>query len=244
MELAYKRTLTAVFVCCLALLAPLTYGQESGNVLINTDPQGSLVRLTGELSLSGVSPVKFDRLLSGQYEIRVIRQGFEEYHSVAYFSEAQASQLDIKLVPKTKTKAFLRSLIIPGWGQRYYGNKNKSALFAIGMAASVVGYYFVKDDYDSKFDDYTARKEAYESATLWSDLPGLQAAMNDAQKRANDAEDKVNIMAAAVIGIYAINLLDSFLFFPEFDRYTEYKAITAHPALDGDKVGVSLSVRF
>jgi len=244
MELAHIRTLAAVIVCCLIFIPQIASGQESGNVLINTDPQGSLVRLTGDLSLSGVSPVKFDRLLSGQYRVEVTRQGYENYRGVAYFSEAQSSQMDIKLVPKTKTKAFFRSLIIPGWGQRYYGNRNKSALFAVGMAASAVGYFFVKDDYDSKADDYQARKEAYENATLWSDLPQLQADMRDAQKRANDAEDKVNIMTAVTAGIYLFNLLDSFLFFPEFDRYTEYKAITARPEVDGDKVGLSLSVSF
>ena len=244
MEFAHKGKLTVVIVCCLISLSQIAFGQESGNALVNTDPQGSLVRLSGDLSLSGVSPVKFDRLLSGQYKIEVSRQGYEDYRSVVYFSEAQSSQIDIKLIPKTKTKAFFRSLIIPGWGQRYYGNKNKSALFAVGSAAAVVGYVFVRDDYNSKVDDYHARKEAYESATLWSDLPQLQTELRDAQKKANDAEDKVNIMAAVTAGIYLINLLDSFLFFPEFDRYTEYKAITARPEVGADKIGVSLSVSF
>lgn len=244
MELAHKRTLTAVIVCCLIFLFQTASGQESGNVLINTDPQGSLVRLEGEVSLSGVSPVKFDRVLSGQYRIEVTRQGYENYRSMAYFSEAQSSQVDIKLVPKTKTKAFFRSLIIPGWGQKYYGNRTKSAIFAVGTATSIVGYFFIKDDYDSKVDEYNARKDAYDNAALWSDLPRLQAELHDAQRKANDAEDKVNVMVAVTAGIYLFNLLDSFLFFPEYDRYTEYKAITARPEVNPDRVGVCLSVSF
>lgn len=234
----------AVIVCCLILLAQNVIGQVSGNVLINTDPQGSLVRLTGELTLSGVSPVKFDRSLSGRYQIEVVREGYERYRDAAYFSETQSSQIDIKLIPKTRTKAFLRSLIVPGWGQRYSGNKTKSAAFAVGTFASLAGYLFVKGDYDSKVDDYNARKKAFEDATLWSDLPQLEAQLIDAQRKANDAEDVVNIVTVVTAGIYAFNLLDSFLFFPEFDKFTEYKAITAVPDIGIDNVGVRLSVNF
>jgi hypothetical protein len=244
MNLAPKRTLTAVMVCCLFSLVQPALGQDAGNVLVNTNPQGSLVRLTGELTLSGVSPVKFDRTLSGQYRVEVVREGYEKYRTKTYFSEAQTSQLDITLIPKTRTKAFFRSLIIPGWGQKYYGNSTKSALYFTATAAAAVGYFFVKDNYDSKVDDYNARKTAYEDATHWADLPRLEAELRDAQKKANDAEDRVNIMVAVTAGVYVFNLLDSFLFFPDFDRYTEYKAITARPDIRGDKIGLKLSANF
>ena len=72
----------------------------------------------------------------------------------------------------------------------------------------------------------------------------MEAQLNDAQKQANDAEDVVNIMTVVTAGIYAFNLLDSFLFFPEFDKFTEYKAITAVPDIGIDNVGVRLSVNF
>ncbi len=244
MNMATKRTLTALIVCCLITLSQNAVSQESGNVLINTDPQGALVKLSGELTLSGVTPVKFDRALSGQYQVDVIRNGYENYQSTNYFSETQESQLSIQLIPKTRNKAFFRSVIIPGWGQRYYGNKTKSALFAVGTIASVIGYVFVKDDYNSKADEYHVKKAAYESATLYSDLRPLELELRDAQEKANDAENKVNIMTAVAASIYLFNLLDSFLFFPDFDRYTEYKAITAAPEIDADKAGIKLSVNF
>jgi hypothetical protein len=244
MNLAPKRTLTAVIVCCVFLLPNFVLGQDAGNVLINTNPQGSLIRLEGEITLSGVSPVKFDRPLTGQYRIEVVRDGYEKYNSVTYFSEAQSTQLDIELVPKTRAKAFIRSLLIPGWGQKYYGNQTKSAIYFTGTLASLVGYFFVKDDFDSKEEDYLDRKEAYENATVWSDLPLLDRELREAQEEANDAEDKVNFMAAVTGGFYLLSLLDSFLFFPEFDKYTEYKAITARPEVEADRVGIILSVNF
>jgi hypothetical protein len=244
MILAKKKTLTAVIVCGFIVLSQNVFSQESGNILINSDPQGSLVRLIGELTLSGVTPVRFDQPLSGQYRIEVIREGYEKYSSVAYFSETQASQVDITLVPKTRAKAFIRSVIIPGWGQKYYGDRTKSTLFFLGTAVSVAGYVFAKDDYDSKTDDYNARKAAYDEETLWSELPRLEAEMMEAQRRADDAEDMVNVMTVVTAGIYLFNVLDSFLFFPEFNKYTEYKAITVRPDFGSDEVGVALSFSF
>lgn len=241
---AKKRILTAAIVCCVFFGPSIVFGQDTGNVLINTNPQGSLVRLSGELNLSGVTPVRFDRALSGEYRVNVIREGYEKYSSVAYFSETQSSQLDITLVPKRRVKAFFRSLIIPGWGQKYYGNSTKATLYALGTLASAIGYVIVKDDYDSKVDDYNERKTAFSNATHWNDLPRLEAELLDAQEKANDAEDLVNIMTAVTIGVYALNLLDSFLFFPEYSRYTEYRAITAKPDIDADRVGISVAVKF
>jgi hypothetical protein len=244
MILATKRILAAVVIFCSFLIPLGASAQGDGNVLINTDPQGSLVTLTGDITMSGVTPVRFDRTLSGKYKIEIVREGYERYRSEAYFSQANESQLDIKLVTKKRTKAFLRSMIIPGWGQKYYGSKTKSTLFALGTVFSAIGYYFVKDDHDSKVDTYNDRLKDFNDATQWSELSGLEARLREAQERANDAEDKLNFIKAAVATVYVVSLLDSFLFFPETTTYTEYKAISAKPDVDQDKIGVKLALKF
>lgn len=240
--LAFKRMLSAVLVVC--LFSTVASAQSDGNVIINSDPQGSLVNLEGELSLSAVTPVKFDRKLSGRYEIEIKREGFENYLSTAYFTEMQMSQLDIKLIRKTRTKSFFRSMIIPGWGQRYYGNSTKSTLFALGSAAGAITYLFIKDDYDNKMDTYEQRLVEREAAIKWNEIPALDAALRDAQQKASDAEDNVNIIKVVVIGVYVWNVLDAVFFFPDYTAYTEYKAITARPLLNSDRIGLAFSMRF
>jgi len=244
MLVAQKRNLTAVLICLCLLIPPVAFGQDEGNVLVNTDPQGSLVRLDGDMMLSGVTPVKFNRTLTGKYRIKVSREGYETYNSTVYFSASQFSQLDVELVPKTRFKAFIRSAVIPGWGQRYYGDNTKAAVFAIGMIASGIGYAFAWDDYDAKKETYESRRAALDNATQWSEIPGLQNELLEAQKDADDAEDVVNIMRVAAISVYALNLLDTFLFFPEYSSFTEYKAITARPEFGVDRVGLTLSLTF
>jgi len=134
------------------LAAPYTASaQDAGNVIINSNPQGAVVKLIGEMTLSGITPVKFDRSLSGKYKIEVVREGFEKYRSVTYFTEKQASQLDIKLTPKTRAKAFVRSMIIPGWGQKYYGNSTKAGFYLLifgtlsALIAWLTGLLFTAD---------------------------------------------------------------------------------------------------
>jgi hypothetical protein len=243
MKLAYKWIL-ALAVFCLLWQPHSAFAQSDGNVVINSSPQGALVTLIGQFQVSGVTPVKFDIPLSGKYEVIVSREGFETYKSVSYFAESQNSQLDITLKPKTRTKAFFRSAIIPGWGQRYYGSSKKSTIITLGAIASVAGYLVVKDDYDTKVDTYNDAREAFAAATQWEDLVRLEADVNHTQRQANDAEDNVNIMIAAAVGVYVFNLLDTILFFPEHSSYSEYKAITAAPAITDDRVGLTLSLRF
>jgi hypothetical protein len=227
------------------LAAPYTASaQDAGNVIINSNPQGAVVKLIGEMTLSGITPVKFDRSLSGKYKIEVVREGFEKYRSVTYFTEKQASQLDIKLTPKTRAKAFVRSMIIPGWGQKYYGNSTKAGFYLLAIAASSAGYFIVRDDYNTKVDSYNAAKAAYVSARRWSDLSTLGQQLYDAQKKANDAENRVNIAIGVVAGLYALNVLDCLLFFPENDSFTEYKALTARPEISPNQVGITLSLKF
>ena len=239
----YRKLLIRLVAFALASASGIM-AQGDGNVIINSDPQGALVELSGDYNISGVTPVKFDRPLSGQYKVIVSRDGFEKQKSTMFFSETQQSELNIRLVPKTRVKSLMRSLIIPGWGQRYYGNGTKAALFALGTAASAIGYYYVKKDYDDKFEIYSQRKTAREEADSWSDIERLDRELYYAQKDADDAEKKVNIAMGIAIGVYAFNLLDSFLLFPETSRFTEYKALTFKPGTDGDKVSLTLAVEF
>lgn len=243
MKVAFK-WIPALVAFCLFGQFQAADAQSTGNVVINSEPQGALVTVIGEFHLSGVTPVKFDIPLSGKYDIIVSREGYETYNSTSYFSEAQNAQLDITLKKKTRTKAFFRSAIIPGWGQRYYGNSKKSTLITLGAIGTIAGYLVVKDDYDTKVDTYNDVRQAYADATRWEDIVRLDADVRYAQSKANDAEDKVNIMIAAAAGVYLFNLLDTILFFPEHSSYSEYKAITAAPSLRDDRVGVTLSVRF
>ena len=244
MTLAPHRNISLLAALMIIAGTGMVTAQGGGNLQVTTNPSGALVTLNGDLTLSGITPVRFDRTLVGRYQVEVTRDGFERFHSTAYLSESLMTKLDIKLVPKTRVKAFFRSLVIPGWGQRYYGNATKSALLLLGTVAAAAGYVVVKDDYDSKVDVYNDRIADRAVATRWADLPRLDREVRDAQRKANDAEDRLNVVTAIGVGIYAFNLLDAFLLFPEFDTFSEYKPLSVHPRTDMNRIGVTVSLKF
>lgn len=244
MTLALHRNISLLAALMIIGCAGMVAAQGSGNLQITTNPSGALVTLKGDLTLSGIAPVRFDRTLVGRYRVEIARDGFERFHSTAYLSESLMTKLDVKLVPKTRVKAFFRSLVIPGWGQRYYGNATKSTFLLLGTVAAAAGYVVVKDDYDSKVDTYNERIADRAAATKWADLPRLDREVRDAQRKANDAEDRVNIMTAVAAGIYAFNLLDAFLLFPDFDTFSEYQPLSVQPRAELNRIGVTVSLKF
>lgn len=244
MTSALLRNIT--LLAAVAIIAGTTTGaaQNQGNLQVTSTPPGALVTLDGDMSLSGITPVSFDRLLAGRYRVEVTRDGYERYRSTAYLSESLSTTLDIRLVPKTRVKAFFRSLVIPGWGQRYYGNATKSTFLLLGTVATAAGYVIIKDDYDSKVDDYNARLADRAAATKWEDIAGLNRAVHDAQQRANDAEDNLNLITGVAAGVYLFNLLDAVLLFPDFDTYSEYKSISVQPQAGVNRIGLDLTFKF
>ena len=229
----------------LMLIAATLAAQTEGNLIVNTVPQGSPVVIEGEeITLSGITPVKFNTVLSGAFKLVVERKGFEKHEQTIYVSESRPFKVDIRLNPKTRTKAFFRSMIIPGWGQNYYGSKSKTYGFLLGTVAASAGFLIARDDYNDKYDTYLQKKAARNNADTWSEIEKLDQELYDAQKSANDAEDIKNIMMCATIGIYALNLLDAILFFPDFNTFSEYEALTLKPEYNGQKVSISLALNF
>jgi len=229
----------------LMLVAASLTAQTEGNLIVNTTPQGAPVVIEGsEMTLAGVTPVRFNTVLSGAFRLTVDREGFERHEQTIYVSESRPSQIDIRLSPKTRTKAFFRSLIIPGWGQSYYGSKTKTYGFLMGTIAASAGFLVARDDFNDKYDVYLQKKSASNNANTWSDIENLDQELYDAQKSANDAEDLKNVLMGVAIGVYALNLLDAFLFFPDFNTFSEYEALTLKPEYDGQKVSLSLALNF
>lgn len=240
----WLRHIGVAVIIAAAFLTPAAGQEAQGNVVINSNPQGSPVILKGDVTLSGVTPIRFNHILSGRYEVIIKREGYESYKSVEYFSNSKEATLTINLAPKTSMKATLRSLIIPGWGQSYYGNKFKSVLFFVGTVASATTFYFVNDHFDSKRDEWIALKDKREDTVDFDERERLEESIREAQEDANNAENWVNIMVGVTAGIYALNVLDNILFFPEYSSFAEYKALTIVPEVKTDRVSLALSLSF
>ncbi len=124
-------------------------------------PRNSLISIDGVPM--GSTPLENINLEQGRYIVEVGLPGYEKLP--AYDLNVDSSMVYSltlpHLVPKTKTKAFMRSVILPGWGQRYFEQPRKS--IGIGSSALTAAlfclynqmeYNRLSADYDQAVLDY------------------------------------------------------------------------------------------
>jgi len=102
---------------------------QSTGLIVRSQPPGALATVSGEVTVSGVTPVHFRQTLIGDYKLTLKKYGYEKYTTRVILDPGKLTTIDITLSPKTRFKAAVRSLFIPGWGQRYTEQKNKGYLF-------------------------------------------------------------------------------------------------------------------
>jgi len=115
--------------------------------------------------------------------------------------------------------ATLRSLVLPGWGQRYLGYKARS-YFLMGVSGAAVAYAYRSD---SSFRD---SRDAYDNAEEGADFDELY---DDYTRKADLADLALGIVATA----WLANVLDAAVLNPNIERPTPpSQAILVQPRPD------------
>ncbi len=236
----------ALCVGMMLTLAGATSAQNAADatVTVTSNPSGATVMLAGDMTVAGVTPTTFSQRLAGYFKITAYRDGYETYNSSILLSGRDATTLDIKLKPKTRVKAALRSIVIPGWGQRYYGAKGKGALMFAGtlVGAATAGIMHLR--FDDKRDDYFDFLALYNAERS---VPVKQSMLNELyerQKDAYDAERSRNIVGAVVAGIWVYSVLDAMLFFPDYGISISGANLSVAPEYDGDAIKLVGRIKF
>ncbi len=132
------------------------------------------------------------------------------------------------MVELSKGTAVRRSLLLPGMGQFYKGQKAKGALFLVGEVAALGAAAFFVTSNRSSVSDAEMFKAAYEAELRGLTDPNItdaqakqSANFQNWQQAYDDAESAAStalIATAAAAGIWALNLLDSSAGFPRVVR--------------------------
>ena len=168
-----KRILTVVLAVFLPAVA---VGQTtmSGDLTVRSIPEGAQVTLSGEAIVTGVTPVRFGHLLIGDYELSLKMHGYENYHSRVYLDPTKQMVVDVRLSPKTRFKSAARSLFIPGWGQRYAGQRTKGYAYTILAAGSLVAYLFADARFDDKREEFEDIQRTYNQLSEGGNIEELR----------------------------------------------------------------------
>ncbi len=170
--------------------------------------------------------------------------GYETFRKTMFLSPDNRMDLTFSLKPKTRFKATIRSLIIPGWGQMYSGRTRKGLFFTIS-ASGVAGYYFITDnDFSDKLDDYERVNSQYNRATTETEKASLYSLLAKTKQEAYDAENKRAVALGGMIGVWGLNLIDALFFFPKKKDELPVKSITIKPDPAQGGAQIVFSYRF
>ncbi len=177
------------------------------------------------------------------YQVHATRPGYERWQQSVVFDVGAAQTVTIDLVPKTRFKAAIRSLVIPGWGQYYAEEKGRSAFWGLTFLASGVVGTIYEIRYQDRKDDWEAGVERFNEATSVGERELLRDEVLDLQDRAYDAESDRRLMWSITTGLWAANVLDAVIFFPTEKRFTGLP-ITATPGFIDGNPAAFVSITF
>ncbi|PWB76393.1 hypothetical protein C3F09_00030 [candidate division GN15 bacterium] len=241
-----KRILTLAALV-LVVTAASTQGADGG-FAVNSSPPGAEVTLKGDAVVVGITPTTFQHPLIGEYQVTVKKYGFENYRSRVTLDPAKPLALDIRLTPKTRLKSAVRSLFIPGWGQRYTDQKTKGFFFNLLAAGSVAAFLIADDEFRYRRDLFNQSKQVYDSSAKagasYTEMQALHTDLAARQKKAYDAETTRRVTIGAVIGVWGWSVLDALFFFPSEHGSYSVGGISVEPSAKPGVLGLQMTRRF
>jgi hypothetical protein len=236
--------LLPLIVMLLLAISAAAQAQTSPVVSVSSKPSGATVILTGDYTVAGITPTSFSQNLLGLYRVTAHHEGYETYHSTVMLSGREAVALDIKMVAKTRVRAAMRSLVFPGWGQNYVGAKTKGSLLTIGSLAAAATTGIMHLRYENRRHDYDDYDAIYRQTRSVEEREKMLAKHYSLQKNAYDAEHDRNIVLGVLAGIWAYNLLDAILFFPDYGLSVSGTNLGLYPDPNLEGIRVVGTVKF
>lgn len=219
---------------CVASVA----AQDESNITITTSPPGATVYLRGELDLVANTPASLPPNIAGRYKAEITRPGYETWKGDLAFVPGSPNNVAIELSKKTRVKAMLRSLLVPGWGQIYSGDEFRGYLITAGAVMTAAAVFGLDRSLDKKLTDYDMARSNYNSATAIEDRVALKSYLDEKQREAYNAETDRNTALAIGVALWGYNILDALLFFPDSDAY--FPGITSL----GDGAALTFNIEF
>jgi len=196
-------------------------------------PKNSLIKIDGELI--GSTPLENINLKQGRYTVEVGILGYEKLPTFDLnIDSSMVYSLTLPhLVPKTKTKAFMRSVILPGWGQRYFEQPRKS--IGIGSSAITTALFCLYNqmEYNRLSADYDQAVLDYQNSI--TDLDTRANHMLNIYDQLSANQRHTNVGVVLLGGVYAWNLVDIFIATP-FNKSGSFSQSNIEPEV---KVGIT-----
>jgi len=189
-----------------------TPGSVTAKLSVSGTPTGATITLGNRII--GDMPLK-DLIVSwGQYNLGIKHSGYENAKYIVKLAPAETKMLRINLIPKKKLKAVFRSVIFPGFGQKYAEKSGRAILYPILELAAIGGIIWADDKVGTEVKRYKGYKHNYTYAITEDEIDLSRNGMDKAYKSAVSARDQRTLMIGAAAGIWIWNVLDAAIWGP------------------------------
>jgi len=244
-----KDSIAALMILAILIISSVVVSAQEHSTIINSDPPGAAITLDGEYKLSATTPCRLPDNINGKFSLRAIMPGYESWNGDIVIIPGQENRFSFGMSAKTRYKAALRSLFMPGWGQYYAGEKNKAIFFNVLTIGAGIGTLVTDYDFRQKRDDYDQAIIDLGNASTYEEITELRQLVIDKNREAYDAETKRNTFAIVTAALWAYNVVDALVFFPERKLYFHQESIPIKeaelkPDVGLNKVGLKLTATF
>ncbi len=240
----FIKILSAMMVMAALAGGASVSAQATGAVTVQTDPPGAWVTLEGDGSVSGVSPALFQQPLIGEFRLIATKPGYETKSTKVLLQPGRPLEFSLSLSPKSPLKAGLRSIVLPGWGQRYSEREGRGTMFLSLTALAGVAYLVADHNFDQELENYQRHQAQYDDLVSVEERQAHWPALRDAQRDAYDTQEIRRITAGVVAGLWILNILDAVLKFPSTPETVPVKGLSLIPQVAPGEIGLTLSGRF
>jgi hypothetical protein len=221
--------------------------ETNARIQILTRPIGAIVFLDGEYSMAGRTPYTISYFLKGPYRIRATKPGYKNWEKDYVFNGQGDDKLSIKMAPKTRSKALLRSALFPGWGQAYSDHNTRGFIISLMQLSAAGVLIYRQSQYNEALDDYNAALKNFRTNQTDQELQPALTAQLQARQADLDAAYTMRKRWIILTGlVYAYNLIDAFWFFPYHHKGAVNVSVTLdrNPDQPGAAVGLNVKAKF
>lgn len=225
--------------------APNLYAQNNNKspnnligVLIESNPSGAIVQITGQYKFIGRTPFIIPYKIYGKYKIKASKEGYEGVSTNIDLLKKGQSTLTIRLSKKTRFKAAYRSLFFPGWGQIYGDNKLRGVFISTIQAGFGIRALIAINDYNKAQDNLQRALDVFERNKDENAFKAVQDKFN----KAENAHSFRNTMLFITAGFWVYNILDSIFFFSSKSTHIEINTNRFSQNLNDKKVMLTMKI--
>jgi len=214
-------------------------------IVIKSNPPGASIELVGDYTIIGQTPCHIRQEAAGRFQLKVRKTGYEARTQFVDLKYATPNIFEIRLAPKTRWKAGLRSGLIPGWGQFYAEKPRKGLVVGAAFFTSLGIFAYTAQQYQSKVDAYNSAREILSRPLDNTEFTRQLQEVHEKGDTADQAFDLRQKWTWIASSIFIYNLLDALFFFPNFEsRGIRPSNLQLSLRTNTNATGCSLSIQF